>query len=57
MDMSLGTFGDLRLDKRGVRSSNRWSHARLCVCAVWVVTAVASFRLGGFSPARKPAPA
>jgi hypothetical protein len=28
MEMSLGVFGDLRLDKGGVRSSNEWSRAR-----------------------------
>jgi hypothetical protein len=38
MEMSLGTFGDLRLDKGGARSSNRWLRARRCVCAGWAAT-------------------
>ena len=37
MEYSLGTFGDLRFDKGGARSSNRWPRARRC----------ASKRLGG----------
>jgi hypothetical protein len=45
MEMSLGTFGDLRLDKRGARSSNRWLRARRCVCAGWVATVQANSEL------------
>jgi hypothetical protein len=32
MDRWLGTFGDARLDKGGLRSSDRWLRARRSVC-------------------------
>jgi hypothetical protein len=51
MEWSLGSFGDLRLDKGGVRSSNGWSCARRCVCAGWAAIAAANFGLAGSSPA------
>jgi hypothetical protein len=47
MEMSLGSFGDLRLDKGGVRSSNRWSFARRCVFAASVATVEAKSGLAG----------
>jgi hypothetical protein len=44
MEWSLGSFGDLRLDKGGLRSSNGWSRARQCACAALAVSAVAKLR-------------
>src|SRR5882762_2593591 len=57
MEWSLGSFGDLRLDKGGARSSNGWSRARRYACAGWVVTVVAKSERAGSSPTQKPAPA
>ena len=51
--MSLVTFGDLRLDKGGARSSNRWSRARRCVCAGSAVTVAGELRAGRFFANRK----
>ena len=56
MEMSLGTFGDLRLDKGGVRSSNRWLRARRCVCAGWAATAQAKSEPGGSLPIARACP-
>jgi hypothetical protein len=50
MEMSLGSFGDLRLDKGGARSSNRWSCARRCAFAGLVATVEAKSGLAGFLP-------
>ena len=52
MEWSLGSFGDVRLDKGGVRSSNGWLRARRYACAGWVVTAVANCKRVGSSPTR-----
>ena len=57
MEMSLGSFGDLRLDKGGLRFSNRWFCAKRCACAGWAATAGVNCRPGGSLPIRKPAPA
>ena len=50
MEWSLGSFGDLRLDKGGPRSSNGWSHAKRCACAALAVSVVANCALDGSSP-------
>jgi hypothetical protein len=57
MELSLGSFGDLRLDKGGVRFSNGLCRARRFACADWAVTARASCRPDGSLPTPKPAPA
>jgi hypothetical protein len=57
MEWSLGSFGDMRLDQGGARSSNGWSRARRCACAGWGVTVVANCKRAGSSPTRKHAPA
>ena len=44
MEYTLGTFGDMRLDKGGVRSSNGWWRARRCACGVWAAIAVTILR-------------
>ena len=51
MEWSLGSFGDLRLDKGGVRSSNGWSRAKQSVCAGWAGIAAGNCGLAGSSPA------
>ena len=53
MDWSLGTFGDLRLDKGGVQSPNGWSRARRYACAVWAVAGVAKSKRAGSSPTKR----
>src|SRR5579862_9859390 len=57
MEWSLGSFGDARLDKGGVRSSNGWSRAKRSACAGWVVTVEANCKQAGSSPTRRLAPA
>jgi hypothetical protein len=56
MEMSLGTFGDLRLDKGGARSSNRWPCARRCACGVWAAAVAVNFGLVGSLPVQKACP-
>src|SRR5271154_1050199 len=34
-NLSLGRFGDRRLDKRGRRCSDEWSRVRACACGDW----------------------
>jgi hypothetical protein len=53
MEWSLGSFGDLRLDKGGARFSNGWSRARRCACAGWVVVVAVKSKLAGSSPIRR----
>ncbi len=36
MDMELGTFGDERLEKRGVICWSGWCRARACACDGWL---------------------
>jgi len=51
MDQSLGTFGDLRLDKGGLRFSNEWLCARQYASAGWAAIAGVNCGLAGSSPA------
>ena len=51
MEWSLGSFGDVRLDKGGLRSSNGWSRARRSACAGLAAIAAASCGPAGSSPA------
>ena len=47
MGRSFRTFGDVRLDKRGRKSSNGCRRVKRCACASWPATARVSCRLGG----------
>lgn len=52
MDYSLGTFGDVRLDKRGRRSWNGLSRTKPCACAGWAATGPENSVPGGSLPAQ-----
>ena len=47
MELSLGTFGDVCLDKRGRKSSYGCLRVKRCACASWAATARVSCRPGG----------
>jgi hypothetical protein len=53
MSDALGSFGDLRLDKGGLRSLNGWSRARRYACGVWAATELESFGWDGSLPTRR----
>ena len=53
MVMTLGSFGDRRLDKGGARSSSKCSRARLYAYAASVRPAAVNCGLDGSSPTRR----